>query len=474
MSAETQVYLLDPKNLSPETIAVTFAKTSRSPESFREIAAELNDEKSAQFHEKWVVGYGHSSVAEHAVLHIAVENASRLAVEALESCRLASYTEKSTRYQKWTPQDFHSPAELEGHPLKSVFGSAVEALFRHYQEALPAVKAVIEQEHPREEGESDGAWERRIRSRYVDICRFYLPAAALANVGMTINARALEHSISKMLSHPLLEVQSLGRELKRVGQENTPTLIKYANPIPYLENAQRLLTQSAVDFLPGDAVRGDWCQLVDYDRDLENRILAASLYRFGMDDYAHAMNAVRTLSPTDRQRLAQEILSGMDKFVIPLRELEYANFTFDLMLDQGGYFELKRHRMMTQTPQLLTTRLGYAMPRRIVAAGLEEHYRTAMQLAADAYDQVAAWNPAVASYLVPNAYNRRVLAQFNFRSALHLLSLRSASNAHFSLRRLTQRMAEEIRAVMPLMGASINVNEKETWQQVEQEHFAQV
>ncbi|HWR66638.1 MAG TPA: FAD-dependent thymidylate synthase [Bellilinea sp.] len=474
MSAETQVYLLDPKNLSPETIAVTFAKTSRSPESFREIAAELNDEKSAQFHEKWVVGYGHSSVAEHAVLHIAVENCSRLAVEALESCRLASYTEKSTRYQKWTPQDFHSPAELEDHPLRTVFTHTVETLFRHYLEALPAVKGVIEQEHPREEGESDSAWERRIRSRYVDICRFYLPAAALANVGMTINARALEHSISKMLSHPLMEVQALGRELKRVGQENTPTLIKYANAIPYLETAQHALSQSAAAFLPGEAVRGDWCQLIDFDRELENRILAAALYRFGTVDYAHAMSAVGALNPADRQRLAHEILFGMEKFVIPLRELEYGNFTFDVMLDQGGYFELKRHRMMTQTPQQLTTHLGYAVPRRIVTAGLEDHYRTAMQLAADAYEQVAAWNPAVASYLVPNAYNRRVLLQVNLRSALHLLSLRSASNAHFSLRRLTQRMAEEMRAVLPLLGAYINTNEKETWQKVEQDHFAQV
>jgi len=408
------------------------------------------------------------------VLHIAVENCSRLAVEALESCRLASYTEKSTRYQKWTPQDFHSPAELEGHPLKPVFANTVEALFRHYLEALPAVKAVIEQEHPREEGESDSAWERRIRSRYVDICRFYLPAAALANVGMTINARALEHSISKMLSHPLMEVQALGRELKRVGQENTPTLIKYANAIPYLETAQHALSQSAAAFLPGDAERGDWCQLIDFDRELENRILAAALYRFGTDDYAHAMSAVRALAPVDRQRLANEILSGLDKFVIPLRELEYGNFTFDVMLDQGGYFELKRHRMMTQTPQALTTQLGYTMPRRIVAAGLEGHYRTAMQLAADAYDQVAAWNPAVASYLVPNAYNRRVLLQVNLRSALHLLSLRSASNAHFSLRRITQRMAEEMRAVLPLLGAYIGTNEKETWQKVEQDHFAQV
>ena len=81
---EREIYLLSPRALSPETIAVAFAKTSRSPETFRAIAAELSDEKSAQFHEKWVVGYGHASVAEHAVLHIAFENVSRLAIESIE------------------------------------------------------------------------------------------------------------------------------------------------------------------------------------------------------------------------------------------------------------------------------------------------------------------------------------------------------------------------------------------------------
>ena len=120
MTAERQIYLLDPMRLPPETIAVAFAKTSRSPESFRQIAAELTEEKSSEFHEKWVVGYGHASVAEHAMLHIAVENISRLAVESLESNRLASYTEKSTRYQKWGPEDFYVPAELDGHPLARV------------------------------------------------------------------------------------------------------------------------------------------------------------------------------------------------------------------------------------------------------------------------------------------------------------------------------------------------------------------
>jgi thymidylate synthase ThyX len=91
---DRRIYLLDPKQLTPETIAVTFAKTSRSPKPFDSIAAELTEARSAEFHEKWVVGYGHASVAEHAVLHVALENVSRLAIETIEGNRLASYTEK--------------------------------------------------------------------------------------------------------------------------------------------------------------------------------------------------------------------------------------------------------------------------------------------------------------------------------------------------------------------------------------------
>src|SRR3990170_1851985 len=126
------IYLLSPRSLSPETIAVTFAKTSRSPLSFREIAAELNDEKSAEFHEKWVVGYGHASVAEHAVLHIAFENVSRLAIEAIESNRLASYTEKSTRYQKWDPDSFYTPRAIADSKHAALYRDTCEMLFQTY------------------------------------------------------------------------------------------------------------------------------------------------------------------------------------------------------------------------------------------------------------------------------------------------------------------------------------------------------
>src|SRR5512143_235646 len=159
---DRDIYLLHPKELSPEVIAVAFAKTSRAPESFREIAASLTDEKSAEFHDKWVVGYGHASVAEHAVLHLAIENVSRLAIESIESNRLASYTEKSTRYQKWSPDDFFVPPELDDHPLRSEYVAVCRLLFQTYADSLDPVRSLVVRRAQRREGESDEAMDRRL------------------------------------------------------------------------------------------------------------------------------------------------------------------------------------------------------------------------------------------------------------------------------------------------------------------------
>ena len=62
-----RVYPLDARSLSEEQIAVALAMTSRRPDPFDEIARQVSQETAAGFHERWVVGYGHASVAEHAV-----------------------------------------------------------------------------------------------------------------------------------------------------------------------------------------------------------------------------------------------------------------------------------------------------------------------------------------------------------------------------------------------------------------------
>ena len=67
------------------------------------------NESAKAFHEKWVVGYGHSSIAEHAVASIAFEDVSIIASKVIEDNRLASYTEKSTRYQVFDKNRYYKP-----------------------------------------------------------------------------------------------------------------------------------------------------------------------------------------------------------------------------------------------------------------------------------------------------------------------------------------------------------------------------
>lgn len=455
MDFNRRVYRLSPSQFSAETIAVTFAKTSRSPEPFDVIAAELNDEKSAQFSEKWIVGYGHSSVAEHAVLHLALENVSRLAIETIEANRLASYTEKSTRYQQWDSKAYVTPPEILGSPYAGEYQALMDRLFLIYAEALEALRPWGEANTPRRENESEKAWSNRARVKSVDVARFILPAASMANVGLTINARALEYAIKKMLSSELEEVRLIGAEIKAVATQELPTLVKYADPIAFLPKLRVKAREFAnqIDTISG----APWCDLKDVDDNAEDRILAAVLYRFGDDSYQVCLDQVLNMALEEKQALADAMFAEMTDFDVPIRELEYANLTFSLIMDQGAYFEFKRHRMMTQTVQDLSARLGYALPKAITEAGFAARYNEAMQTAAVLYEKLAAWNPQVAAYVVPNAFNRRVLCRTNLRELFHFLKLRCAGNAHFSIQRVGRGMLKQIRPFFPLLGEKIQV-----------------
>ncbi len=464
------VYLLDPKELSAETIAVTFAKTSRSPESFREIAAELSDAKSAEFNEKWVVGYGHSSVAEHAILHVAIENISRLAVEVIQSSRLASFTEKSTRYQAWSADAYYTPSELSEGGFLDEYQNTCRMLFETYERAIGMCMEVAKEQCPRQEGESKKAYERRLLPLVVDACRFLLPASSLANLGMTINAREIEHLISKMLSHPLAEVRKIGCEVKDVSQAEVPTLVKYADRNLYQEQLHKLHIQQPGNYYMPEV---DFCQLKEYSLKGEENFLAAVLYRYSMNSYLNCLDEVLDMSDEEKMELAEKSLGMMGQYDWPLREAEHVLYTFDLMMDQGGYYEMKRHRMMTQSPQELSCLLGYDTPQMIEQAGFASEYGFAMDAAAILYGKIAEWDPYVAGYIVPNGFRRRVLVSMNFREAYNFIQLRSAPGAHFSIRRIAQKMAEQINAVHPILGRYLRKNEAETWQSICDNYFTE-
>jgi thymidylate synthase ThyX len=156
----------------------------------------------------------------------------------------------------------------------------------------------------------------------------------------------------------------------------------------------------------------------------------------------------------------------------PMRELEHVAYTFEAVMDQGAYFEVKRHRMTSQTPGPLTCGLGYLTPRWIDQAGFRAEYDAAMEKAAAAYRSLRKeFGVDTAAYLVPNGFLRRLVLGMNLREAFHFCRLRSSEGAHAAVRILALQAAEQIRAAHPLLAAYMKLDDPCDWKDLEEGFF---
>jgi len=452
-----RIYPLSLRDLTEEQIAVTFAMTSRRPEPFDEIATRVSAERAADFNERWVVGYGHASVAEHAILHLAVENISRLACDTLEDNRLASYTEKSSRYQIIDPESFHVPTELDTQPvLRAEYVSTCRALFVAYAQLIDGVMSHLRSRHSQRDGESDSAYVLRLRRQATDACRAVLPASTLTNVGVTANARTLEHAISKLMSSELAEERDVGAELREQGRSITPTLVKYADHNPYLSGHRRV--RPAEDEAVPNAVPVS-VRLLDYDRDATRKLAAALLFRQG-GDYAHALALSQAMTETERIEMIDGAVRDIGPHDAPPREFELAGYTFEFVFDYGALREFRRHRMQTYLGQPLTVATGCDTPPLVEESGLSGVFEPAVSQSERLYSALAGESPAVAQYAVTHAHRQRVLSRMNLRECYHLFKLRSSRQAHRSIRepvleamRLAVEAQPELFRYLPLRNA---------------------
>ncbi|MCK5140415.1 MAG: FAD-dependent thymidylate synthase, partial [Thermodesulfovibrionia bacterium] len=390
MQNKRRIYTLN--SLPPEVTAVTFAKCSRSSETFDKIAEELNEDKSRKFHEKWVVGYGHSSVAEHAVLSIAIENVSILATKVLEDNRLASYTEKSTRYQQFDKSRYFKPRLNE--QLNKLYQETINLILDKYTELIPKMAEFIKKKY-------QSHTEIEIKNKVFDNLRNMLPVSVLTNLGMTINARNLEYAIVKLITHSLKEMQEIGEEIKEAALKITPTLVKYTEYNKYLgETAKELEeeTKKILDQVPESTKN---VSLVEYDKDAEDKIINALLYRFSNLPYEKVKAKVKSMSEQEKEDLIKKSLEKRGKFDAPLREFEHTYCTFDILVDYGAFRDIQRHRIMTQTNQEFTPIYGFDIPKEVEEAGLDRDYIECMKTAKNAYRIISETFPKEAQYLLP-------------------------------------------------------------------------
>jgi thymidylate synthase ThyX len=479
------------QNLPEEVVAVLFAYYSRSKESLRRnllkllvdqdldltarvVVAETDDEKlvnarekAKQFHEKWVVGYGHASVAEHAIAHIAIEDVSIVASKIIEDNRLASYTEKSTRYVVFDPEKYYQAPELEGTEFSHPYHQAASAMMNKYAELTPLAIDEIKRRIPQREGQTNLAYNAACRAKACDVLRYILPSATFTNIGLTVNGRALEHLITKMLSHPLQEAREFGASIKREAESVIPTLLKYANFNQFIDETNRQMSRLADELMNQDSTfdstsrseaKTNSVTLVHYDKDADDKLVAAVLYEYTHANALDVEARVRQMTQEQKERVIDQYLQHRGQWDEPLRALEHVYYTFDILVDYGAFRDIQRHRMATQTNQLLTDAHGYETPQEMIEYGYGKIFTELMERGSDVYQKLAKEFPYEAQYVLPLAYRKRAMFTWNLRSLHHFISLRSAKQGHVSYRDIAQKVYHEIARVHPLLARYIRVD----------------
>lgn len=455
MSHSRRIYPLE--NLSPEEKAVTFAKCSRSPLAFSEIAGKLTKDEAESFNKKWVIDFGHASIAEHAVISLAVENVSILATKIIEDTRFASFTEKSTRYQVFEKDKYYFPDKIKNSELADLYQETIEGLMVFYLESYEKLFNVVKKENPIKPEMNEKFYLSQIKSKTCDIVRSVLPVATLTNLGMTINARSLGHLIVKMLSHPLEEFQEIGKELKEAAVALLPSLISWVKENEFIKETPATIKESAQKHLKDLKKKENNVELVNYDEDAENKIISSLFYRVSDESYQEIYKEIKKLSAAEKNKILEKIMAKRKPMESPARELEQIYYTFDILVDYGAFRDLQRHRVCTQINQNLTNKYGYQISEEITKYGLEKEFEKKMAEASLAYEKIAKKFPEEAQYILPLAYRKRLLMTLNLRELFYLVPLRTSVMAHASYRRIVQQMYQKMEKVHPNLAKFIKV-----------------
>lgn len=448
--------------LTPETISAAYARISRSEKSIRALRddARASLSRARRSNEEIVFGFGHASVAEHAVFNLDLTDVSRLTIEELESHRLASYTERSQRYVGLTPE-FLVPDEIHAIGLRLEMEDYCRAQFETYIQLQTMLKERF--------GE-----ERADREKSLQDARYVLPLAFYGQLGMTINARMVEHMVRSFRHSPLAEVQMMGKQLHDEVKKIAPSLIRYTEYDTARVACRRNL-QAEVNrlFSEPNAAPASNVSLLHSPRLSEETVTAALAFSLGGNDFLSLKNEISTWSSEERKRFLKKAHSAIEAHDSLRRELELGYFTFSVILSASAFAQLKRHRMATLIKQDYSPQLGVTTPQSVKDVAGESLFQAAMHRSDAFYAQVKAKLPAdnrkAAQYVLTNAHRRRVIFQTNARELTHLSRLRLDKHAQWDIRGLAGNMIELAREACPaLMQFACGRDEFPDWKKAQE------
>jgi len=438
--------------------------------------AVVNSKRARDFFKKWLAGFGDDSIAQMAGGHIFFENISIVATKILEDSRIGlAPLEKSTRYVKFDQKVGGRWLYLvEPGLAKSNYGKEylkiMNMLFRRYAISFEPLSKYLRRKFPKESDQTDRAYQKTIKAKACDILRSYLPAATLTNVGFFGVGQAFDYLLTKCFAHPLWEIRQLAKDTEKELRQVIPSLVyKASSPIgkmhqKYLKNTEKELEKMTEEILcsftpgvkvalhPGGVASGSDVDLVEWDADAEDKIIATLLYKYSKLSFGEIKEKVGKLSTKQKLAIIQKVIAKrkfrQHKLV---RAFENTYYKFDIVANLGMYRDLQRHRMLTQERQRFTTELGFDIPRELGLTKMDAIYIDAAEKVDKFYRKISKDFPDQAQYVAMLGHRIRWYQWENLRELAWEVELRTGPQGHPDYRRIEHLKVKAVERIHPAL-----------------------
>ncbi|MCX7975160.1 MAG: FAD-dependent thymidylate synthase [Candidatus Aminicenantes bacterium] len=445
-------------DITPETLSAAYARISRDPRPVDELRADARKEveRARRSNQTIIFKMGHHSIAEHAVFNFDIIGVSRLAIEAIEHFRLASYTEKSQRYVKLggevvipveikeagKEEEFISLTRHQHELYQSLYERLRPYFFKKFKEYAPEPKNQIILDN----------WAK-------EDARYVLSLSTQSQLGMTVNARTLELMIRRFAGSKLAELRELGKRLYDLASQVAPSLLLFTEASPYETLTYEDLAQEVTAFikkkeklekiLTTKKEKGP-VRLLKWTQKGDDFILAALIHRILPLSFKACHQLVENMSAKEKKELFLASFRRLEFYDHLLREFEHVELTYELIVSASAFAQLKRHRLATLTCQSYDPFLGVTIPPSIKAIGASREFLALIKQAESLYKQLKPSIGEAASYVLTNAHRRRLLFKANVRELYHISRLREDLSAQWDIRQLVTRMIKQAKKVLPL------------------------
>jgi hypothetical protein len=418
----------DQGRLFPPTVqAAILAKYCRSAESARDLIAGVDEAKAAAFQEKWVLGFGHKSVAELATIPICFEGVSIVASKMIERLQRIGCAEKSTRVQKFGRESF-VPDKIPELGLAPELTALAHEAYDLYDSLVEQVGNQFASD-PTKKGMSPLDLSRAT----FDVCRYLLPAGTATNLGIVVNLTDLSGLISELMASGNPEFCEIGSNLLGCSSSLGGPLIRHVQPEPWLAQ-----WEPRYGWMGPHRVRDVPCVHVvsQPPEGAAERIFTKALLFYHMT--SGAFDSAMRARP--------------EKCEVP-KIFGTEHFGFNVTVDYGAFRDLQRHRRCTQIPAPLTTQIGYVIPDPIRGTPAGTRFADLMdKFALYGWRRDALARVQLDQYAIPMAFLHSTHFEMDVRELYYIVELRTPkAGRHIAYRRIAWWMYELARQADPSM-----------------------